>query len=259
MAKTKIEKYYERHNEDHRLSSRHGQVEFNTTMKYVHECVGNRENLRILDVGAGTGRYSVALAQENHIVTAVELVEKNRKILEAKHQKNVNIWPGNALDLSFLDDKTFDITLLFGPLYHLHTQAERLQVFSEAKRLTKDGGFILAAYLMNDYSIIEYCFKRHRIKSCLAGRSVDSDFHTISSANDLYSYLRLDDINELNERSSLRRIKIIAADGPADYMRRDLNAMDEEEFSLFLKYQLAVCERPELIGASSHTVDILQV
>jgi hypothetical protein len=41
-------------------------------------------------------------------------------------------------------------------------------------------------------------------------------------------------------------------------MRRELNALDEEEFQAFLQYHLATCERAELIGASAHTVDILQ-
>ena len=67
-----------------------------------------------------------------------------------------------------------------------------------------------------------------------------------------------DDINELNKKAGLERIKIIAADGPSDYMRRELNAMDEETFELFVKYQLANAERIELLGASSHTVDVLK-
>ena len=54
-------------------------------------------------------------------------------------------------------------------------------------------------------------------------------------------------------------MQIIAADGPSDYMRPILNKMDEETFELFIKYHLATCERQELIGASSHTIDILQV
>ena len=84
------------------------------------------------------------------------------------------------------------------------------------------------------------------------------DFKTVSSEKELYSYLRLDDINELNKKAGLERIKIIAADGPSDYMRRELNAMDEETFELFVKYQLANAERIELLGASSHTVDVLK-
>lgn len=52
---------------------------------------------------------------------------------------------------------------------------------------------------------------------------------------------------------------MIAPDGPADYIRPVLNAMDEETFELFLQYQLKNCERRELLGASSHTLDILRV
>lgn len=254
---TELEKYYNKFNEDQRLTTRHGQVEFTTSMKYIHDFIPDGTHIRILDVGAGTGRYSVALAQEGHSVTAVELVPRNLAVLESKHA-NVNCWPGNALDLHFLQDATFDMTLLFGPLYHLHTEAERLQAFAEARRVTKKGGIILAAYVMNEYSVITYCFKQNHIRECMENHTLTEDFHTISGSGDLYSYLRVEDIDVLNRKSGLQRIKLIAADGPADYMRQTLNAMDEETFRLFLRYHLANCERPELLGASSHTVDILR-
>lgn len=254
---TTLESYYNRFNEDHRLTTRHGQVEFTTSMKYIHQYIPENEKLRILDVGAGTGGYSVPLSEEGHVVTAVEKVQHNLDVLMAKHA-NVNCWPGDAKDLHFLDDETFDMTLLFGPLYHLHTKEDRLAAFKEARRVTKKGGIILAAYVMNEYSVLTYCFKQNNIKEVIAGRQLTSDFHTVADADGLYSYLRLEDIDELNKAAGLQRIKIIAADGPADYMRRELNAMDEETFKLFLDYHLATCERPELIGASSHTVDILR-
>lgn len=255
---TQLEAYYNKFNEEHRLTTRHGIVEFTVTLKYIHEAIAGRSGLNILDVGAGTGRYSVALAQEGHQVTAVELVERNRKVIESKHQAGVHIWPGNAMDLSFLSDDNFDITLIFGPMYHLHTEEERLMAFNEAKRVTKKDGIILVAYVMNEYSVIEYCFKKNKIKDIVAAGTITEDFHTISDEKELYSYLRLEDIDKLNKKAGLERIKIIAADGPADYMRRELNAMDHETFELFIKYQLANAERIELLGASSHTVDMVR-
>ena len=253
-----IEQYYNKFNEEHRLTTRHGTVEFTVTMHYIEECIGGRPGLSILDLGAGTGRYSVALAQKGHSVTAVELVERNRKVIESKHQPGVHIWPGDARDLRFLDDESFDITLIFGPMYHLHTDEDRLRVFSEAKRVTRKGGFILAAYVMNEYSMIEYCFKKGKIAELIKSGAVTQDFKTVSGPDDLYSYLRLEDINRMNEKTGLERIKIIAADGPSDYMRRELNAMDDETFDLFIKFQLCNAERSDLLGASSHTVDILK-
>ena len=75
---------------------------------------------------------------------------------------------------------------------------------------------------------------------------------------DLYQYLRLEDIDALNEAAGLKRVQIISADGPTEYMRPVINAMDEATFKLFVEYHLSTCERPELVGAGAHTVDVLR-
>ena len=254
---TELEKYYGKFKEDHRLTTRHGTVEFTTSMKYIHQALEGRQNPKILDVGAGTGRYSIALSREGYDVTAVELVKHNLDILRSKHE-NVKTWQGNALNLHFLDDNTFDVTIFFGPLYHLLTKEEKIQALLEAKRVTKQGGIILAAYIMNEYAVISYCFGENKMKECMQESRLSDDFHTVTAPGDLYSYLRLEDIDELRRSAALERIKLFAQDGASDYMRRALNAMDEETFSYFIQYHLATCERPELLGASSHVVDILR-
>ena len=259
---TALEKYYGKFDEESRLLKRHGQVEFITSMKYIHDVAEKlgkaKEDIKILDIGAGTGRYSVALCNEGYDVTAVELVKSNLEKLRAKHTP-VKTWQGNALDLHFLPDQKFDIVLLFGPLYHLHSEEERLKALSEAKRVMKMSGTLLVAYIMNEYSVLTYCFKEKHILECIENATLTEDFHGIFDKNDLYSYVRLEDIAALNEKSGLVREKIIAADGAADYMRRELAALSDEEFSLFVKYHLATCERSELLGASAHIVDILKI
>ncbi len=283
---TNIEKYYNKFHEEHRLTTRHGQVEFRTTLHYIEEAIrwlsdaerrienttdNGSQNvvsirpsgyptsgaLKIADIGAGTGRYSVELCHRGYDVTAVELVKHNLEILRAKHE-NIKTWQGDARNLSFLDDKSFDITLLFGPLYHLHGDEEKLKALTEARRITKKGGIILVAYVMNEYSVISYCFKEHKWSEVAAKGGLSPDFHTICTEEDLYDYVRLEDIDRLNKAAGLERIKIISADGAADYMRRELNEMSPEEFEAFCAFQLANCERPELVGAGSHCVDILK-
>ncbi|MBQ0051597.1 MAG: class I SAM-dependent methyltransferase [Treponema sp.] len=266
-----LEKYYNKFKEDHRLTTRHGTVEFTVTMKYIHECIERvvsnipqnstsvvtTNSVKIADIGAGTGRYSVALSKEGHDVTAVELVQHNLDILRSKHE-NVKTWQGNAMDLHFLPDEAFDVTLLFGPMYHLHSVKDRLAAMNEAKRITKKGGYILVAYVMNEYAVLSYCFREGHINECIKNGTLTPDFHTITEIEkDLYCYTRLEDMNLLNEKAGLERVKIFAPDGAADYMRREINALDEESFQHFIEYQMAICERPELLGASSHTVDVL--
>jgi len=261
MAKqTKLEQYYNKFHEEHRLTTRHGQVEFNTSMHYILEyaqLAGNQKEIKISDIGAGTGRYSVELCHLGYDVTAVELVKHNLEILRAKHE-NIKTWQGDARDLHFLNDNTFDVTILFGPMYHLHGDENKTKALKEAKRITKKNGIILVAYVLNDYSVISYFFKEHKWSSEVYNNKVTQDYHTVCTEEDLYDYVRIEDIDRINELCNVERIKIIAPDGPADYMRRELNEMTDDEFKAFMNYQLATCERKDLLGASSHLVDIVR-
>lgn len=254
---TELEQYYNKFCEEKRLNSRHGRVEFLTSMKYIHDYLDEEKQAKILDIGAGTGRYSVALAEEGYDVTAVELVKYNLGILKQKGS-SVKAFQGNALNLSRFSSDTFDVTLLFGPMYHLFTFEDKVTALGEAKRVTKPGGVILVAYCMNEYGIITYGFKEKHISECLREEKLTEDFHCRQTPKDLYDYVRVEDINALDEAVGLERIKLISADGPADYLRPVLNAMDEETYDAFIRYHLATCERPELVGAGAHTVDILR-
>ena len=257
---TELEEYYNKFNEEKRLNSRHGQVEFRTSMKYIHKYINSAipaEEFKILDIGAGTGRYSVALANEGYDVTAVELVKYNLGILKSKNS-TVKAMQGNALRLKKLPNDQFDLTLLFGPMYHLFGFEDKAKALNEAKRVTKPGGIILVAYCMNEYGVLTYAFKERHILECMEEKRFTEDFHTISCKENLYDYVRIEDINALNEATGLKRLQIISPDGPANYMRPFLNQLSEEEFEHFVQYQMSTCERPDLIGAGAHTVDILQ-
>lgn len=256
--------HYNKFNEDKRLTRRHGQVEYITTMKYIHKVLqqltetGRKASeISILDIGAGTGRYCIPLSEEGYQVSAIEYVKYNLGILKQK-KSQVQAFQGDARKLKRFEDDSFDVSLLFGPMYHLYTPEDKLQALLEAKRVTKPGGYILVAYLMNEYGVLTYGFKEQNAIECLSDGRLDEEFHCHSSKKDLYDYVRLEDIESLREQAGLHRVKIISADGPADYMRRELNAMSEELFQKFIEYHLKTCEREELLGAGAHTLDILK-
>lgn len=93
-------------------------------MKYVEKYL--KPNMRVLEIGAATGRYSHALAQKGYRVDAVELVEHNIEIFKQNtiEGEPVTITQGNAMDLSAFESDTYDITLLLGPMYHLFTRED---------------------------------------------------------------------------------------------------------------------------------------
>ena len=257
MNEDNLIKYYNKFNEDKRLTRRHGIVEFTITMKYINEYLKDKNNPKILDVGAGCGKYSIELYNDGYDVTAVELVKHNLMTLK-KHNNNIKAYQGNSLDLSRFKDKEFDIILLFGPMYHLIDKKDKVKALEEAKRVLKDDGIIFISYIMNDYAIIKHGFMDNNIIDAIKSNMIDENFKIISKNTDLYSYVRLEDINELNKIVKLKRIKIIAQDGATDYIRPYINKMDEKVFKLYINYQLKICEKKEMIGASSHLLDIVK-
>lgn len=262
---TNLEEYYNKFNEDKRLNSRHGIMEFTVTMKYVHKYLDllasenslDKSDIKILDIGAATGGYSIPLWQEGYDVTAVELVKHNLGMLKAKGT-GVKAYQGNALKLKRFEDNSFDLTLLFGPMYHLKISEEQLQALLEAKRVTRPGGYILVAYVMNEYAFLTYGIKEGHVLENIAEGKLDDTFHVRPAEDDLYMFMRTEDIAALNKAAELQRMQIISPDGPANHMRREVNALTEEQFKQFINYQMTVCEREDLLGASAHTVDILK-
>lgn len=259
---TELEEHYNKFSEEKRLTRRHGQVEYITTMKYIHKYLGmikrdDKASIKVLDIGAGTGRYSIELDKEGYDVTAVELVKYNIGVMKAKGG-NVKIMQGNALNLKKLEDECYDITLLFGPMYHLFSEEDKIKALSEAKRVTKKDGVIMVAYLMNEYGILIHGFRDGYIKESIATGKVTKEFSINNNEEDLYDYVQIKDIDNINYQVGLSRVQMIASTGQANYMRQVLNAMDEETFQLFIDYHLQTCEREDLIGASSHVVDILK-
>ncbi len=255
-----LEEYYNIYDEEGRLLSRHGQVEYLTTMRYIEECLKGISNPNILEVGAGTGRYSVTLAKQGRHVTAVELIEHNLEKLKSKLDgtEPITALLGNALDLSRLSDDSFDLTMVLGPMYHLFTKEEKLKALSAAVRVTKPGGYILVAYCMNEPTILQYVFSQNHVHEVLELNMLTSDWHCISDPKELFEMVRTEEIADLDSAVPVKRIKLVATDGAANYMRECIDAMDDETFDKWMDYHFTICERQDLIGASNHTLDILQ-
>lgn len=254
-----LTKFYGSYDEDGRLLSKHGSVEYLTTMRYIEKYL--KPGMRILEIGAATGRYSHALARSGYQVDAVELIPHNIKIFQEKTMpgENVTIRQGNAKNLDFFAADTFDITLLLGPMYHLFTREEQSQALSEAIRVTNPGGVIFAAYCGNEATMIQYCFGRGMIREKRYRDLVDPvTFKASSDPAELFELYRKEDIDSLMSEFRVERLHYVGTDMATNYMRMTIDEMEEELFDLYLQYHFAICERSDLVGASHHILDVFR-
>lgn len=254
-----LTEYYNNYDEDGRLVSKHGQVEFLTSMRYINKYL--EKGMRVLEVGAGTGRYSLAIAEKGFQVDAIELIQHNVDIFRTKITENMNadVRQGNAIDLSCYKDETFDITLVLGPLYHLFREEDKKQAISEAIRVTKKGGVVFAAYCMNEATIIGWGFQNGNIIEGIHDGIVDGDtFKCLSNPSLLFEMYRKEEIDKLMADYDVERLHFVATDLFTNHMRDTIDEMDEKMFEIYLKYHFSICERCDLVGITHHSLDIFR-
>jgi len=148
----KVEDFYEKSNEDSRLESRN--IEFTRSKNIISRHLFG-QNMEIADVGGGTGPYAFWLAEKGHNVHLLDLVQKHIDIAVQKGKAGNNQLSsyirGDARALPF-KDKSMDLVLLMGALYHLQSQESRIKCLTEAFRVLKNGGHIICT-VINRYNI----------------------------------------------------------------------------------------------------------
>jgi len=251
--------YYSTHDENARLASLHGNVEFVTTVHYIEKYL--QAGMKILEIGAGTGRYSHYFAQNGYHVDAVELIEHNIEIFmkNTKEIESLSITQGNALDLSHIENDAYDITLLLGPMYHLYTREEQLQALAEAIRVTKRGGIVFAAYCNSDMTMYQCFLKKEMLYRQIAAKKIDLEtFQLSSEPEDVFQLYRKSDVDELMSLFDVTRLHYVGTDMLTRLMKKTVDEMDEDTYALYLRYHFSVCEREDMIGTTNHMLDIFR-
>lgn len=251
-----VSNFYCQYDEDGRtIRSRHGQLEYCTTMAYIHRYAGKHS--KILEVGAGTGRYSIALAREGMDVTAVELVESNLAVLKenSKGIENITSFQGDATDLSRFTDNSFDVTLFFGPMYHLYDTDEVNSAIDEAIRVTKPGGVILFAFI----SVFAIMYANYFYGNWSEGQAENfsNDYQVRHFKEQLFTGYDVTEFEDLFCEKPVKWITTTGVDGLMEPIeKRPDFSMTDEEFKTLAEWYLHFSEKRELLGTANHLLYI---
>lgn len=116
------------------------QVHTDLLWREIERCIQKKGNLRIMDAGAGSGRFSLPLAKAGHEVVHLDI---SPKMLEVAHEEaqscgitTIEFSQGSIDDLSGFGDNDFDLVLcLDSPLSFCYNTYET--ALSELIRVTK--------------------------------------------------------------------------------------------------------------------------
>ena len=249
-----VQEIYRRSDESSRLTkSKAARVEFLTNVRYIEKYL--TPGAKILDVGAGTGVYSLYLSRRGYEVSALELADSNIQTFRGKltAEDAIDLAQGNALDLSRYPDDSFDIVLLFGPLYHLHSESDQLRCIREAKRVCKPGGKLFLAFISNDMVILTM-FSEH------PDYFINGDYNKTTFRCDDFPFVfhTLDACRGLLGKGGLKVLHEVASDGVSELLKDKINAMDEESFAQYLRFHHYTCEKKEHLGSSNHLLFVAE-
>ncbi|MCD4759326.1 methyltransferase domain-containing protein [archaeon] len=147
MKQEKVKNYYKKDRvvdkyDKKRFLSKGGKFVDSNEKEIVGSLFKEKKNQNILDVGAGTGRFSILLAKQGHNITCLDQSKEMLEILDKKSKQeglNLSLIKGDALKLPF-QDNIFDACVSIRVLWHFKNPEKLLE---EMIRVTKKDGIII--------------------------------------------------------------------------------------------------------------------
>lgn len=228
-------------------------IEFHYTKKFINDYIN--QNTSVVEIGCATGYYGMYLADKCKEYVGIDLSPENIKAFKSKIKRdklnNVKAMVGDATKLNSIEDCRFGVVMALGPMYHLPPE-ERELVFDECKRICKDDGIIIFAYI-------------NKVGAYIRGCSLAPEIYPNKEANDYVLKKAIDDIHpetffftmpeEIEERAIAHGLGVIKNVG-VDFIfnKKHINKMNDEQFDAWMELSDYMCNSPSCTGLSNHAL-----
>ncbi|WP_334219808.1 class I SAM-dependent methyltransferase [Cohnella sp. JJ-181] len=263
-------KYYDRFDEWGRLERE--PLEFIINMQVIRSHLPPHGT--ILDNGAGSGKYAMALAQAGYQVTLTDL--SARLIEDAKQRISALEWRdrvegchvADAQELGRFADASFDATLMMGPMYHLQGAGQREKAARELRRVTKAGGVVFVAFMSRERQAATYLLDPASWPPCDTHAGIREFLDTgVFNHRDegrftgAYAF-PLAEIVPFMEGMGFETVKLIASESVGGMTPDRLDAWrsgGEAEFRRIVRLLVDLSENPSFLGGSPHLLYVGRV
>jgi ubiquinone/menaquinone biosynthesis C-methylase UbiE len=262
-----LTEFYDQVDEQGRLAFGSGPLELARTQEILSRYLPTPPAV-IGDVGGGAGIHALWLARKRYHVHLVDPVPKhieqaNRASLSQTEYPLTSTAVGDARALTW-EENSMDALLFFGPLYHLTEPADRIKALKEASRVTREGGYIFAAFISRFASLLDGIF-RHFLDDPAFVPIVEQDLkdgqHRNPTANPEYFtstyFHHPDDIVSEIEDSGLSMEKILAVESIGGLLSDfQTTWQDPKRRESLLRFIRAIEDEPSLLGVSAHIIAV---
>jgi ubiquinone/menaquinone biosynthesis C-methylase UbiE len=212
----------------------------------------------ILDVGGGPGAYARPLLAAGYRVRLVDLVPAHVEQARAGLPP-IDAVVGDARELPG-PDAAHDATLLLGPLYHLQDRGDRVRALSEAVRVTRPGGVVVAAAISRFAGPIDFAITGRLTPAIVEEtRQILTDGINHPGLGFTHAYFhRVTDLIAECREAGLTRVEVHGVEGPA-WGAAETAAGTPAEQSIFdgaLKLARVCGTEPEIVAASAHLLAV---
>ena len=246
-----------------RFESVRGRVSLEIHRRFLTRYVTSGD--RVLEVGAGPGRFTIQLAELGARVlvtdiSAAQLSLNKQRVAEAGCHSAVEAFRELDLrDLSELADDSFDVALAYGgPLSYVFQEAERC--FGDLLRVTRPGGLVVASVMSLVGAYRHFLPEVAEIDERLGFQANDEVIRTgdtrsfASERGHVCRMFRWSELVALFRQHACRLIAASASQwaalGPLDVLERI--AADPEWWARFLDREEAMCAEPGVLDGGLH-------
>lgn len=219
----------------------------------------------VLDVGGAAGAYAFWLAEEGYDVRLIDAVPRLIEVAQERNEHAVRpLVSCRVADARALPEANDSVAmvLLLGPLYHLVEQRDRHAALSEAARVLRPGGVLVAAGISRWASALDGLV-REVLRDQAFARIVERDLLDGHHENptgrlDYFTtayFHRPDELREELMNAGFEIAGLYGVEGPG-WMLPDVvdRCNDPDRRELLLQVARALESEPSVIGCSAHLI-----
>lgn len=262
MSQDVVKNYYDETAEKEwlRLAKPYSSIEYKSTLHLIDKYFP--KDGKILDIGSGPGRYSLAMLERGYQVSLLDLSKNElaiaqKRITEAGYEAE-GYYCQSATELQGFGDNSFDGVLVMGPMYHLHGEQVRVEILREVKRILKPGGKALVAYI-NMWGVL-----KASLRECPDMFAKEAPYYTDQPTSlecteeEAFTRAHFSTPPIVLEEVQKAGLKVVSYAGAESFLSGMLMEVENlaiympDTYALYVKKACEFCEAPQYRDATEH-------